>query len=303
MRKNSVKSPIVKAAVESIASHRYAWAGAALALLALVVAACLSWNTAAVQHFVSKYPGVATGAEFEGNAAWVCALHALNIFFMALIVKTGMQVRFSRRGAGYLKPKWPRKSPKVSVLQFTHVLVDVLWMVSGLGYVVLMFISGRWVRLIPTSWDVFAHSASVALQYLSFHWPADNGWIAYNALQMLAYFAVVFILTPLAIITGWRMSTLWPKKWNRAFPMPWARAIHFPTMIAYGLFVVVHLVLVASTGLIQNLNHMFAARNDNSLWGLVVAVVVLALTAFATWGLKPVLMRTFATLFGRVTRR
>ena len=64
----------------------------------------------------------------------------------------------------------------------------------------------------PTSWDVFPNAVSAALQYVSLDWPTENGWVNYNGLQQLAYFATVFIAAPLAIVTGVRMSGIWPKK-------------------------------------------------------------------------------------------
>lgn len=43
------------------------------------------------------------------------------------------------------------------------------------------------------------------IQYLSLNWPHDNGWVAYDALQLLAYFISVFV-APLAPLTGLGMS-------------------------------------------------------------------------------------------------
>ena len=51
----------------------------------------------------------------------------------------------------------------------------------------------------PTSWDVFPNALSVLIQYLSLDWPAENGWVAYNGLQLIAYFVTVFIAAPLAL--------------------------------------------------------------------------------------------------------
>ena len=41
------------------------------------------------------------------------------------------------------------------------------------------------------------------VHYATFHMPPEpDGFYQYNALQQLAYFGVVFILAPLAIVTG-----------------------------------------------------------------------------------------------------
>ena len=36
-----------------------------------------------------------------------------------------------------------------------HGVTNSLWLLTGLVYVVLLFGTGEWRRLIPTSWDVF----------------------------------------------------------------------------------------------------------------------------------------------------
>ena len=73
-------------------------------------------------------------------------------------------------------------------------------------FFVLLFVTGQWMRIVPTSWDVFPNALSAALQYVSLDWPTENGWVNYNSLQLLAYFVTVFIAAPLAIVTGMRMS-------------------------------------------------------------------------------------------------
>jgi hypothetical protein len=73
-------------------------------------------------------------------------------------------------------------------------------------FYVLPFATGRWQRLVPTSWNVFPDALSTLVQYLSLKWPADQGWVAYNGLQLIAYFITVFIAAPLALITGLGMS-------------------------------------------------------------------------------------------------
>lgn len=82
------------------------------------------------------------------------------------------------------------------------------------------------MRIVPTSWDVFPHAISAGFQCVSLDWPAESGWVNYNALQQLAHFMTVFIAAPLAVPTGVRMSRWWPKSSDRldkAFPVQWAR--------------------------------------------------------------------------------
>lgn len=66
--------------------------------------------------------------------------------------------------------------------------MDVLWLVNGLVFVVLLFVTGRWARIVPTNWDIIPNAISAAVQYLSLDWPIEGGWTSYNALQLIAYF-------------------------------------------------------------------------------------------------------------------
>lgn len=78
----------------------------------------------------------------------------------------------------------------------------------------------------------------------------------------------MFVAAPLALVTGLLMSEWWPKNataLNKAFPAPVARALHFPTMIFFVFFIVVHVILVFATGALPNLNHMFTGTRHGQL--------------------------------------
>ena len=283
-------------------------AAAGIGLILLVVLARWAWDQPAIAAFVARYPGIAGGATHEGTPAWVATLHALNLFFLVQIVRSGLAIRTARRPIGHWAPRagsrlHGRVRP-VTVEQWFHVSLDLLWLACGGVFVVLLFTTGRWVRLVPTSLDVFPNAASVALQYLSLHWPHHDGRSAYNALQMLAYFGVVFLLAPAAALTGLRLSPLWPSGWiaSRWFSIEWARAVHFPVMLLFLGFVGCHVGLVAASGPVRALNHMFAARDDDSLIGVLVLAGVLLAAAAAIAASRPLVVRTLAALTGRVTR-
>lgn len=284
---------------------------AAVALVVLVVVARWAWGRPGVQDFVARYPGVATGAESAGTPAWVGILHFFNLFLMALMIKSGLMIHRTRRPAAHWtrrgRPLLARSRTKpatITLEQWFHVSLDLTWLVVGTTFAVLLLTSGRWVRLVPTSWDVIPNAVSVVLQYLSLHWPQESTWIAYNALQMLTYFATVFILAPISAATGLRLSELWPKKAavNRYYPIERARAIHFPTMWVFAAFIVVHVAMVMATGAVANLNHMFGARDGDSLVGVLVFAASVLVVAGAWFAARPVLLRPLAALTGKVTR-
>ena len=173
-------------------------------------------------------------------------------------------------------------------------------------FAVLLFATGQWVRIVPTSWDVFPNALSAALQYASLNWPTENGWVNYNALQLLTYFATVFIAAPLAFITGLRMSSAWPKKApgaEQGLPDRAARAVHFPVMIYFVAFIVVHVFLVLATGALRNLNHMYGGSDDASWVGFWIFAASVAAMVAAWFLARPLFLRPIASLMGKVTSR
>ncbi len=286
---------------------------ALVAVVAVVLLARWLRDLPAVSAFVADYPGTAPRPADapEGIPAWLAWQHFFNAFFLVLLVRTGMLIRaggrqqghWQRRNTGPLRTKG--KPAKISLNLWLHLAVDVLWVLTGISYVVMLLATGQWVRIVPTTWEVFPHAASALLQYASFDWPSSDGWSSYNALQQLAYFVTVFVAAPLSIITGLRMSPAWPKGAggiNRVVPIGVARALHFPVMLYFVAFVVVHVTLVLTTGARENLNHMFAASDGGGWLGVVLFAVSVALMV-AAWVLaKPVFTGPVAALTGKVTR-
>ncbi|MBN8204380.1 cytochrome b/b6 domain-containing protein [Microbacterium esteraromaticum] len=267
-----------------------------------------------MQDFLAAYPGEYHPA-FEtepGFAPWVNWAHFFNIFLMVLIIRSGLGVRTEKRPTVFWAPRGNSKG-KISLTLWFHQSLDILWIVNGVIFVVLLIVTGHWVRIVPTSWEVFPNALSALLQYISLDWPTENGWVNYNSLQQLAYFTTVFIAAPLAVITGFRMSGLWPKKaekLSKAYPVEWARALHFPVMLYFVAFIIVHVALVFLTGALRNLNHMFAAQGSvdgiayadvwTGFWVFVGAMVVVAAGWFAA---RPLVLAPIAKLFGQVSGR
>jgi sulfoxide reductase catalytic subunit YedY len=85
--------------------------------------------------------------------------------------------------------------------------------------------------------------------YLHLNIPHTSG---YNALQQLAYFAVIFILTPIQIVTGLAMSPAIAARFPRLSQVTGgrqaARSLHFLGMLAFVLFIIVHVGLVVAHG-------------------------------------------------------
>ena len=298
------------------------WAGAVIVLGGgLLVAAGMAvafvrWflSLEFMQDFLATYPGeyhLPEGAPV-GFPAWLAWQHFFNVFLMVLIIRSGLQVRNQKRPPGFWSPRWNSKR-KISINLWFHQSLDILWILNGLIFIVLLFVTGQWMRLVPTSWEVFPNALSAALQYVSLDWPTENGWVNYNSLQQLAYFVTVFIAAPVAIITGVRMSGVWPsnaKALSKAYPIELARAVHFPTMIYFVLFIIAHVTLVFATGALRNLNHMYAAQGsvdpdayaDN--WaGFWIFAASMAVIIGAWVAARPLVLAPIARLFGSVSSR
>lgn len=235
-----------------------------------------------VADFLRAYPGDSTLPDFvtPGIPAWVSWTHFLNAFFLVLIIRSGLRVRNEKVAGGLWSSKRVKKR-RMSLALWGHLAVDVLWLVNGVVFVVLLFASGHWARIVPTSWDVVPNALSALIQYASFDWPTHDGWVNYNALQQLSYFAIVFLAAPLAAVTGYRLSAFWPRQSERLsalFPERIAKALHWPTMLFFVAFVVVHVGLVLTTGILRNLNTMYAGNDGDGWLGFgIFALSVVAL--------------------------
>jgi thiosulfate reductase cytochrome b subunit len=258
--------------------------------------------------FLASYPGeypLPEGAPV-GIPPWLGWQHFFNVFLIVLIIRSGLQVRTERRPPAYWTPRWAKGGQgRISLNLWFHQSLDILWLANGLVFVVLLFATGQWMRVVPTSWEVVPNAISAGLQYLSLDWPLENGWVNYNSLQVLAYFVTIFVAAPLAAITGVRMSGLWPKNattLNRVYPVEWARAVHFPVMLYFVAFIVVHVTLVFLTGALRNLNHMYAASDADGWLGFWIFVASLVVIAAAWVAARPSLLAPIAGLFGKVGR-
>ena len=290
--------------------------GAVLLLLAGMAVAFVRFflGLSFMQDFLAAFPGeyhLPEGAPV-GFPAWLGWQHFFNVFLMVLIIRSGLQIRHDKRPSAFWASKRDPKR-KISLSQWFHQSLDILWVVNGAIFVVLLFVTGQWMRIVPTSWEVFPNALSSALQYVSLDWPTENGWVNYNSLQQLAYFTTVFIAAPLSAITGWRMSDMWPKNnetLSRLIPLEAVRKVHYPVMLYFVAFIFVHVTLVFATGALRNLNHMYAAQgsvdgvqyadNWTGFWLFFVSIVVIA-GAFAA--ARPLVLAPIARLFGTVSSR
>lgn len=131
-----------------------------------------------------------------------------------------------------------------------HLTAAMIWLATGAVYWGYMFVTGAWRRLIPTSWSVFPDAWHDMLTYLSFHRPPIEAFQPYDPLQQITYAAVAFLLPVVMLLTAMAMS---PALMNR-FPKylllfggrrQVARSIHFLGMVAFSVFIIMHVLMVA----------------------------------------------------------
>jgi methionine sulfoxide reductase catalytic subunit len=301
--------------------------GFVLLLVAVAVAKELR-TIPAVQEFIRRHPGTGFATQFTtALPAWVRLQHFFNLFLMTFIIRAGLQIladhprlywtrhctpgkewfRFQKRVPD--DPLWTAKQdsialPKhlglpglrhsIGLARWWHLGADVLWLVNGLVFYVLLLASGEWRRLVPTSWQVIPDAGSVLLQYLSLLWPADNGWAAYNGLQIIAYFITVFIAAPLALITGLGMSPALSTRFKRVsklLSIQVARSLHFLVLCWFVFFIVVHVSLVFTTGLLRNLDHIYAGTDTGGWVGFGMFAASMAVVAIAWVAATPFTLR------------
>lgn len=256
-----------------------------------------------------RYPGTIPlpASAPTGIPVWLNVSHFLNMLFLMLIIRTGLSIRSKKRPPAFVTPRrgvFGQPPRRIGITVWLHNTVDLLWMLNGIVYIVLLFVTGQWVKIVPTSWDVVPNALSAGIQYLTFTWPVENPWVVYNSLQVLSYFGVVFVLAPLAIVTGLRLSSAWPlnaPRLNRVLPERPIRRVHGLVLFAFAAFIVVHVGLVLFTGAVQNLNVMFAARNDMSWMGTIIFIASLAGLAGVWFGLTTSAQKKLAALTGEVS--
>ena len=285
----------------------------AIVALAIVVLLARSLrDVPAVQSFLTDYPGYSPLPDTApvGIPAWLGWQHFLNAFFLVTLVRSGWLLRthpkppatWTRNNTGRIRTAGnPRR---ISIYLWLHLGVDALWVLNGVVFVVLLVVTGHWMRIVPLGWDIVPNAISTGLQYASLQWPTASGWANYNALQVLSYFVTVFVAAPLALVTGLRMSPAWSPQWriSRVFRVRCARAVHFPVMVYFVAFTVVHVTLVFATGALRNLNHMYAARDAEGWLGFWIFAASLAAMVAAWVLVRPAVLAPITALSGKVGR-
>jgi thiosulfate reductase cytochrome b subunit len=297
-----------------------AWLIPVLLVTAVALVLIARWlvSQPGIEQFVRHYPGTSELPSWApvGFPLWLAILHFLSGAFLLFIVLSGWSVRRTRTSGMRPREFWIRDNDhmlrtatapiRITLTSWWHLTVNALWVLTGVVFVVLLFCTGQWVRIVPVHWDVIPNAISAGLQYASLEWPRTDGWVNYNSLQLLTYFATVFLAAPLAVLTGLRLAPGLAMRWrrfDRAFPLSAARTMHVMVLVWFVAFTVVHVSLVLLTGPLRNLNHMYGLRDDNGWVGFVVWAASLVVVAASWVLLRGPRLDAVAELTGSVKRR
>ncbi|HEV2653333.1 MAG TPA: cytochrome b/b6 domain-containing protein, partial [Ktedonobacteraceae bacterium] len=258
--------------------------------------------------------GVLASLEFP---LWIRITHYINLLFIGLLIRSGIQIagahpRLYWNDGCDPDSAWLRLTRKkvhkdtlytsmddeeaVSPLlalpgkdnlglgRHWHFFAVIFWLLNGLVYVVLLFATGEWSRLLPTSWSIVPRAWATLLTYLSFHIPAASDFRPFDPLQQLAYAGVVFLLAPFMLLTGAAMSPSIEARF------PWyiklfggrqaARSLHFLSLIAFVLFIIVHTALVVIVHFQDNIRNIVLGSQQAD-FGLALTIAIIALVIVA----------------------
>ena len=278
-----------------------------LVLIVAVAAAKGLRNVPSVERFIVRYPGTIETARAKahpGLPIWVGVQHFFNLFLLIFIIRSGVQSSVTTLGCTGLglplhsrqrlvphpetgscrtvvdgearlhqpaAPGWSARDPAFNrprplvasryrfplVAQRSRLLRPVVHdlSVASCGAHHLVCVSQRRVRADPVSVVAVADRERMG---------------RVQQPRLLAYFVTIFVAAPLALITGLGMSPALSTRFKRiskVLSIQTARSLHFLVLVWFLVFIVMHVTLVFTTGLLNNLNHVYAARNDDSWIG------------------------------------
>src|SRR5437763_7506063 len=248
---------------------------------------------------------------------WIRLTHYINLLFIGLLIRSGIQIAgahprlYWKDGCNPKKawlnlvrkkvptdklytsmddevpvPVWVALPGKdnLGLGRLWHFFSVIFWILNGVVYVVLLFATGEWTRLIPTSWSIIPRAWDTLITYLTFHIPPASDFQPFDPLQQLSYAGVVFLLAPFMLLTGAAMSPSIEARF------PWyiklfggrqaARSLHFLSLIAFMLFIIVHTALILIVHFQDNIRGIVLGSQQADL-GLALTIAVIALVIVA----------------------
>ncbi len=255
---------------------------------------------------------------------WLRVEHFVNILFVTLFIRSGIEILgtfpklhrsihtpLGKQWAQFtIKQKRKRKyfpvageydnySPIISLPgygalgqgRYWHFISVMGWLLLLVIYWALLLGTGQWRRYWPESLDTFAQAGDDLIHYLAFQIPPAMEGYPFNAIQQLSYGFVVLILPLWMIITGMFQSPAinnhFPRISKAMGGRQVIRTLHFWGLIAYIVFIVIHVAMVVLHGYGHEVSKMVFGHGDSPVAGAVVFTMGLLLIVFIhIWATK-----------------
>ena len=215
------------------------------------------------------------------HALWVRVTHAVNAVCLVFLLMSGLQI-FDAHPAYYLGSASDFAHPSLALPgglphwltlpSYQDLATGRLWhfffawilVINGVVYLSIGLLGGHVARdLLPRPRELKGIGASLRAHLHRRFAPAEQAR-GYNPLQKLSYLFVVVVLLPMMLATGLAMSPAI----DAAVPIlpllllgrQTARTLHGATALLLVLFTLVHLAMVAVSGMANNLRGIVTGR-------------------------------------------
>lgn len=260
--------------------------------------------------------------------AWLRIDHWLNVLFVTLIIRSGIEILATHPKLYWhddSKPgtDWARFTRKVmprdrlydtldeeedyhpivalpghaqlGMGRHWHFFAVIGWILLGLSYYVLLFTTGQWHRYWPASWSIFSEAWNDIVTYLSFNLPPLLPGEPFDGIQKLTYAGVIFVLAPFQILTGAAQSPAIAARFPWYVQLwggrQWARSLHFLGLVAFLVFIVIHLSMLILWGWGSLTATMIFGSVRNVYLATVLSLTIIAVivgihVAATVWSLR-----------------
>ena len=145
-----------------------------------------------------------------------------------------------------------------------HLFFAWAWVVNGAVYLLWSLGSRHLQRDLAMQRRDWRDIPKSIANHLRFRHPKGEAALRYNALQKLAYLGVIFVLTPMIVLTGLSMSPQLDPVMGGFMELVGgrqsARTVHFIAMSLFVLFAIVHVLMVVFAGPINEMRSMLTGR-------------------------------------------
>ncbi|MDT8893172.1 cytochrome b/b6 domain-containing protein [Halomonas sp. I1] len=145
-----------------------------------------------------------------------------------------------------------------------HFLAAWIFAPMLIGYLAYLVIGGQLRRRLLPRAQEWRHLGKTLIDHARLRFPRGEEARHYNLLQKLTYLLILFLITPMVILTGLTMSPTMDAAW------PWlldlfggrqtARTLHFLCASALVAFFIIHVLLVLVSGFVNNMRSMITGR-------------------------------------------